>query len=290
MGIVFNIQRFSMHDGPGIRTTVFLKGCTLNCAWCHNPESIDPKPQLQYFKEKDTGCKACENVCPKGIQLDEELPAKNSGCDACGICAESCPNQARKIAGKEMTADEVLSEVLKDKEYYENSGGGVTLSGGEPLLQSDFAAEILKKAKKHGLHTTLDTAGNVPWSNFSKVLPYVDLVLLDLKIMDMELHRKYTGHSNKAIHENAKKLFETGLQVNIRVPVITGVNDTIENARATAEFIKGYDNITEVKLLPYHSLGLDKAKSIGMEQQEFSSPGKELLTTLAREFDCYVKF
>lgn len=290
MGIVFNIQRFSVHDGPGIRTTVFLKGCTLNCAWCHNPESIDPKPQLQYFKEKDTGCKTCEKVCPKGIKLQDEIPALNSNCDACGICAEDCPNDARKIAGKEMTAEEVMEEVLKDKQYYENSGGGITLSGGEPLHQPDFAAELFRLAKEQGLHTTLDTAGNVPWSAFEKVLPYLDLVLLDLKIMDNELHRKYTGHSNTRIHENAKKLFETGIPINIRIPVIGGVNDTVENARATAEFIRGYDNIIEVKLLPYHSLGLDKAKSIGMEQQEFPSPNNDLIAELAKEFDCYVKF
>ncbi len=255
MGIVFHIQRFSVHDGPGIRTTVFLKGCTLNCAWCHNPESIDPRPQEQYFKEKDTGC----------------------------------INDARKIAGREMSAEEVIKEVLKDREYYVNSGGGITLSGGEPLLQSDFAAEILMLAKENGLHTTLDTAAYVPWGNFQKVLPFLDLVLLDLKVMDSELHRKYTGHGNKTILENAKKLFETGIQVNIRVPVVGGVNDTVENARSTAEFIRGYDNITEVKLLPYHSLGLEKSKSIGMEQKEFPTPGKDLIEQLAKEFDCNVK-
>lgn len=246
MGILSNIQRFSVHDGPGIRTTVFLKGCTLNCAWCHNPETIDPKPQLQL--------------------------------------------NTQKLYGEEMSAEEVVAEVLKDKQYYDNSQGGMTLSGGEPLLQADFAAEILKAAKEKGIHTALDTAGNIPWLAFEKVLPFLDLVLLDLKIMDPILHKTYTGSDNKIIHENAKKLFSTGIEVNVRIPVIGGVNDTLENIRATAEFIKGYPNITEVKLLPYHSLGMEKAKSIGLTQQEFITPDKEVLKQFAKEFDCFVKF
>jgi pyruvate formate lyase activating enzyme len=247
MGNIFNIQRFSVHDGPGIRTTVFLKGCTLSCAWCHNPESIDPRISPQ-FSEKS------------------------------------------KLAGRVATAEEVLFEVLKDIEYYNNSGGGMTISGGEPLLQADFTAEILKAAKDKKIHTALDTAANVPWQAFEKVLPFVDLVLLDLKIMDPELHQIYTGSDNKKIHENARKLFETGKEVNIRIPVIGGINDTILNARLTAEFIKGYQNITEVKLLPYHSLGVDKAKTLGINQQEFVTPDREILEKMANEFECLVKF
>jgi len=246
MGIIINLQRFSVHDGPGIRTTVFLKGCTLNCAWCHNPESIDPKPQQQF--------------------------------------------NSHKIYGEEMTAEEVITEVMKDKQYYDNSQGGMTLSGGEPLLQADFAAEILKAAKEKGIHTALDTAGNVPWQAFEKVLPFVDLILLDLKIMDSILHKTYTGSDNKKILENAKRLFETGIEVNVRIPMIGGVNDTLENIRATAEFIKGYPRITQVKLLPYHSLGMEKAKSLGLTQQEFITPDKEALMQFAKEFDCVVKF
>jgi len=246
MGIIINLQRFSVHDGPGIRTTVFLKGCTLNCAWCHNPESIDPKPQQQL--------------------------------------------NSHKIYGEEMTAEEVITEVMKDKQYYDNSQGGMTLSGGEPLLQADFAAEILKAAKEKGIHTALDTAGNVPWQAFEKVLPFVDLILLDLKIMDSILHKTYTGSDNKKILENAKRLFETGIEVNVRIPMIGGVNDTLENIRATAEFIKGYPRITQVKLLPYHSLGMEKAKSLGLTQQEFITPDKEALMQFAKEFDCVVKF
>jgi len=246
MGIIINLQRFSVHDGPGIRTTVFLKGCTLNCAWCHNPESIDPKPQQQF--------------------------------------------NSHKIYGEEMTAEEVITEVMKDKQYYDNSQGGMTLSGGEPLLQADFAAEILKAAKEKGIHTALDTAGNVPWQSFEKVLPYLDLILLDLKIMDPILHKTYTGSDNKKILENAKRLFETGIEVNVRIPMIGGVNDTLENIRATAGFIKGYQRITEVKLLPYHSLGMEKAKSLGLTQQEFITPDKEALMQFAKEFDCVVKF
>jgi pyruvate formate lyase activating enzyme len=247
MGNIFNIQRFSVHDGPGIRTTVFLKGCTLRCAWCHNPESIDPGLSPQ-FSEKS------------------------------------------KLAGREATAEEVLSEVLKDIEYYNNSGGGMTISGGEPLLQADFTAEILKAAKDKKIHTALDTAANVPWQSFEKVLPFVDLVLLDLKIMDPELHKIYTGSDNKKILDNARKLFETGKEVNIRIPVVGGINDTVPNARLTAEFIKGYQNITEVKLLPYHSLGVDKAKTLGINQQEFVTPDREILEKMANEFECLVKF
>lgn len=281
MALVFNIQRFSVHDGPGIRTTVFLKGCNLACRWCHNPESIEHKPQLQYFLHKCTGCKACEAVCPKSIlRSDKDL----SLCTLCGACVHACMADALKVAGKEYSASDVMEIVRKDIPYYKNSGGGLTVSGGEPLLQPDFCSELLSLAKKEGIHTAIDTAGNVPFSAIECVLPYTDAILYDLKTMDDNVHRQYTGASNQKILQNLERLFLEDISLYIRVPVIKDVNDSIENAHKIAQFLKNGNNIVEIKLLPYHSLGADKAQSIGHTQYEFSPPEPEQLSELARAF------
>lgn len=284
MAVVFNIQRFSVHDGPGIRTTVFLKGCNLRCRWCHNPESIAPSPQIQYFAERCTGCNMCSQACKKGIRVECGRRETEASCMQCGRCTEYCMNDAIKKTGVEMSPQQVLEIVVRDKEYYENSGGGMTLSGGEPLLQAEFCAQLLQLAKAQGIDTAVDTAGNVPYKAFEAILPYTDKILLDLKIMDDTLHRKYTGASNKLILENARKLFKEDVELYIRMPVVVGANDTLENARATAEFLSGAKNVREIKLLAYHNMAEDKAKSVARTHEVFDVPDETKLKELAAQF------
>ena len=192
---LFDIERNSFVDGPGIRTTVFFKGCNLKCAWCHNPESQSTKPQMMFYRDKCTGCGKCKEICPTP-----------DNCILCGKCTFYCPVDARKVCGKEYTVDEVFSEIIKDKSYYENSGGGVTFSGGECMLQIDFLAEILKKCKENGIHTAVDTAGHIPFESFKKILPYTDLFLYDIKIFDTQKHKQYVGVGNELILENSLRL------------------------------------------------------------------------------------
>lgn len=282
MAIVFNIQRFSVHDGPGIRTTVFLKGCNLACRWCHNPESIRGEPQIQFFEERCTGCGLCAKSCPSGALARGH--AQGRDCRLCGNCADVCMADARKLTGQAMTPEQAMEIVRRDKAYYANSGGGLTVSGGEPLLQADFCAKLFRLAQGEGIHTALDTAGNVPYEAFEKVLPYTDAVLFDLKLMDDGRHREYTGVSNVRILENAQRLFGEDVALHIRIPVVGGVNDTVENARAAARFIGGA-KLAQIKLLPYHNLGQSKAKSAGAQQQAFTTPGADTLRRLAAEFD-----
>ncbi len=290
MGKIFNIQRFSVHDGPGIRTTVFLKGCNLRCRWCHNPESISGQTQLQYFEEKCVGCGMCDRYCPEGITLAQLAAGDMAACTLCGKCADVCMEEALKLTGEEKTADEVMDIVKRDLDYYENSGGGVTISGGEPLLQPDFVREILQKAKAAGIHTALDTAGNVPYGSFEKVLPYTDLVLFDIKLCDNDRHREYMGVENTRILENLGKLLEEGVDVHIRIPLMKGVNDDADNIRKTAALVGGRQNVKQVDLLPYHALGSSKSQSIGRAMEDFEAPGEAELEQLKKMFDAPVRW
>lgn len=262
--LIFDIQKFSIHDGDGIRTSVFLKGCNNTCAWCHNPESLSLKPQMRFYAQKCKGCGKCFEVCDTMALTLSGFNA--AACTACGKCAEVCPNGAREICGKQMTTDEVLKKVIEDKAFYKNSGGGMTLSGGEPLLQADFAAELLKKAKEEGIHCGIQTAGNVPYSSFEKVLPYLDFIMLDIKTFDNDKHLKYIGCFNKRILENAKKLSEEPVELIIRTPVIEAVNSEEKDILAIYEFIKDFKNLAYYELLPYHSLGLGKKESLYMDK------------------------
>ena len=267
--ILFDIERNSYVDGPGIRTTVFFKGCNLKCAWCHNPESQSFKPQMLFYRDKCTGCGKCKAVCPTP-----------ENCTLCGKCALYCPADARKICGKEYTVEEVLKEVLKDKAYYENSGGGVTFSGGECMLQVDFLLELLKICKENGIHTAVDTAGHIPFESFEKILPYTDLFLYDIKIFDPDKHKKYTGVSNELILENLKKLSEAGGKIWIRIPIIPDVNDSMEEMQKIKELLAVCGQPEKVELLPYHAMGEHKYRAIGADLQIFSTPDTEKMRQL----------
>jgi pyruvate formate lyase activating enzyme len=273
--IIFDIQRNSFVDGPGIRTTVFFKGCNLKCAWCHNPESQSAKPQMMFYKDKCTGCGKCKSVCPHHLEQ----------CELCGKCTLYCPVDARKVCGKEHTVDEVLKEVLKDQAFYETSGGGVTFSGGECMLQIDFLAEILKKCKENGIHTAVDTAGHIPFESFEKILPYTDLFLYDVKMFDNENHKKYVGVGNDLILENLKKLFKAGAKIWVRIPVIAEVNDSVEEMQKIKCFLDSCGAPEKVDLLPYHAMGENKYIATGKNAQYFNPPDNNKLHELKAVFD-----
>ena len=262
---IFDIERNSFVDGPGIRTTVFFKGCNLRCKWCHNPESQSAKKQMMFYKSKCTGCGKCKEVCPNKLEK----------CDFCGKCELFCLQDARKVCGKDYTVDEVFSEAIKDKSFYENSGGGVTFSGGECMLQIDFLLEILKKCKENGIHTAVDTAGNVPWSSFEKIMPYTDLFLYDVKCLSQQLHIEGTGVSNKLLLENLKKLsacFDG--DIIIRVPVICGFNADEAEIRSIGEFLKTL-KVKKTELLPYHKMGEHKYDALGIACEKYTVPSEE---------------
>ena len=270
--MIFDIQRNSYVDGPEIRTTVFFKGCNLRCKWCHNPESQSFEKQMMFYKDKCTGCGKCREVCPNHLKK----------CDFCGKCELYCPAEARKICGREYTSDEVLAEVIKDKAFYDNSGGGVTFSGGECMLQLDFLCEILEKCKSAGIHTAVDTAGNVPWKSFEKILPFTDLFLYDIKAFGAELHRKGTGVSNELILENLKNLSGRA-DIIVRIPVIGGYNDNDEEIRQIADFLKQI-KIIKAELLPYHAMGEHKYTALGRNTESFNVPNKNFMNRLQQLF------
>ncbi len=265
-GIVFDIQRFSVHDGPGIRTLVFLKGCPLRCPWCSNPESQRREQEIMFIARNCIGCKKCLNVCPSGA-IDFDLPSRirPEKCTLCGKCIEVCYAGALNTAGQEKTVETVLNELKKDNVYYRRSGGGITLSGGEPLAQADFAGQLLAGCKANGWHTTIETTGFTTEKVLKRVLPLVDLVLLDIKHMDDQKHKKYVGKSNKTVHRNARVIAGSGVQMIVRVPVIPGFNDDLINIRSTANFAHSLGTVNELHLLPYHRLGQGKYDYLGRQ-------------------------
>jgi pyruvate formate lyase activating enzyme len=264
-GIVFDIRRYSIHDGPGIRTTVFLKGCPLACVWCHNPESQDPAPETLVRESRCIRCGACVEACTHdAITWSPGGPVwDRSRCAACGACAEVCWAGAREVAGRAMTAGAVVGIVERDRPFYDASGGGLTLSGGEPLYQPAFAAAILRLARSRGLHTVLDTCGFARWPVLDALRRDVDLFLYDLKLMDEGRHRAFTGATNRPILENLERLADHGHAIVLRVPVIPGITDDVENLLAIRAIAARLPSVRGVELVAYHRAGAEKYARVG---------------------------
>lgn len=264
-GRIFDIQRFCLHDGPGIRTTVFLQGCPLRCQWCHNPEGQDARPGLLLCRDRCLGCGACRQVCPAGgIGLqDGKAAVDRARCRRCGACANACPTQALRLVGKEVEAAEVMAEVMRDRIFFATSGGGMTLSGGEPLAQPDFTAALLADAKCAGLRTCIETCGFAPWAAFAALLPVTDLFLYDLKETDPERHQQATGVELAPILANLRRLHDAGAVIRLRLPVIPGWNDRSSHFQAVDKLHAAMPRLQGVDRLPYHPLGRSKTEQLG---------------------------
>jgi pyruvate formate lyase activating enzyme len=257
----------SIHDGPGIRSTVFLKGCNMRCAWCHNPETLSRIPELEWIQQKCIGCNSCTEVCPTGAfsSTNGEIHFQKEDCTNCFRCLSVCYAEAIGKVGKEISPEEVFAEVEQDFPFFKNSGGGVTISGGEPMLQPEFTQQTLSLFNQAGIHTALDTNLSISWKQYERVLPFTDLILADLKIMNQELHKKWTGQSNRVILENLKKLDTTGISFFIRTPLVPGVNDREDEIQAIAEFAASLKNLKKYELLPYHSMANCKYINLNLE-------------------------
>lgn len=274
-GRVFDIQRFSIHDGPGIRTTVFLKGCPLRCLWCHNPEGIRPEPLLSFAADKCIACGNCVDACTNQAHVINEQKVHifhREKCAACGDCAEVCPSRALELVGREFTCEEVLEQVLRDRLFYESSGGGMTLSGGEPLLQIDLAEALLSEAKNAGIHTAVETTGHMTFDRLARVIPHTDLFLYDLKETNDSMHRRFTGVPPKSILENLKKLHDTGASILVRLVIVPGLNDRHDHFEEVARIVKPLTGLLGVEVMPYHGLGISKRERFGFESDGSDDP------------------
>ena len=284
-GRYIKFNRFSMHDGPGVRTTLFLKGCPLHCEWCHNPEAISLKPELAFFERRCIMCGSCAMVCPTGAHkfIDGKHILERELCTACGDCELICPTRALVLYGKDIAPREAADKLLEDRAFYEESGGGVTISGGEPLIQADFCAELLKILKGEGIHTAIDTCGEAAWESFEKVLPYTDLFLYDIKHTESEKHREHTGKGNERILDNLRRISEYGAAIEIRIPLIPGFNDDEENLNNTGKMLGGLKGIAAVRLLAYHTYAHPKYAAIARTDTmpDVTVPNKEDLALAA---------
>ena len=261
---LFNIQHFSVHDGPGVRTVVFFKGCNLRCRWCHNPESLRPTPELLFYQEKCIGCGGCFSACPKDChKIDDQNvhTIDREQCDRCFACADKCYAEALTRVGESVDLDYVMGEIRSNLLYFQNSGGGVTFSGGECMLEPERLFELLSACKAEGIHTAVDTAGHVPWSSFERVLPVTDLFLYDLKAMDPEVHKNLTGADNRLILENYQKLLQAKAHVWVRVPYVPGYNH--KEMEGLAAFV-GQNPPELAEVLPFHGLGISKYAALGL--------------------------
>lgn len=286
-GNVFNIQRYSLHDGPGIRTVLFLKGCGLRCKWCCNPESQDARPQILFTKSRCIGCRECRRVCPQNaIVFEEAKRIDRARCIRCGACTSACMAGALELKGTAMTVREVFEEIEKDEMYYRNSGGGVTLSGGEALLQPAFAAEVLKACHDKGWNTAIESALFVSREAIDAVLPHTDVFLADFKLFNSEKHRCFTGQSNEHIKENFRYISQHGGNIIMRIPLIPTVNDSRENLEQSGRFAEEIGTIQEVDLLPYHRLGINKYEQLTLRYKmpDLCQPDKKRMNELAEIF------
>ncbi|MBW2093673.1 MAG: glycyl-radical enzyme activating protein [Deltaproteobacteria bacterium] len=284
---IFDIQRFCLHDGPGIRTTIFFKGCPMRCAWCQNPESHKTTPEIAFYKEKCVTCFSCRKSCLQDAILpgnDRRIDYRK--CTACGDCVDACNNDALRLVGNRWDAGTLLDEVLKDMDFYQDSGGGITLSGGEPTMQSPFLAGFLPLVKNKGIHVTLETCGLSPWNDLTQFLPYLDLIYYDLKLMDPAAHRRYTGCSNETILKNFEKCAQSFPQLQPRMPVIPTITDVPENIAAIAGFLKANHKET-IHLLPYHNLGEAKLPRIdtGLRPMHLENIPEDHIDTVKTQFE-----
>lgn len=281
MSLITSIQKYSIHDGDGIRTTVFFKGCLLKCVWCHNPETQSYQKQPSYNREQCVGCRSCEMACPRhAIRAENgKVVTDLTLCDSCGICTDHCNLNLREIIGKEYTVDELVKELKKDEMFYEESGGGVTLSGGEVMTADmDFVEELCKRLTKLGITVTIDTCGQAPWKNYERLLPYVETFLYDIKTLDNDLHKKYMGAGNELILSNLEKLSKAGARIYIRIPTIKEVNGTDESMKDIIAYLQEKNiHVAQVNLLPYHNTGSSKYEKIGKtyEGAGLHAPSKE---------------
>jgi pyruvate formate lyase activating enzyme len=283
-GVITHIQRFSVHDGPGIRTTVFLKGCQMRCPWCHNPETYRMRPELQVFPDRCIGCRACADACPEAAHefLHEAHVFHRDRCTGCGRCADVCYAKSLVLVGETRTAQSVAAAVLADRPFYKPAGG-VTISGGEPLVQADFTGDILGLCRGGDVHTAIETNLARPWEVIAPLLPLVDLFLVDVKTIDDAAHRRATGLSNAHTLDNLRRLDEQGAALVVRTPVVVGFNECPEQIGAIAEFLAGFRNVRQYDLLPYHPLGVGKYDSLGLDgpRPEFRTPTTAELDELA---------
>lgn len=273
-GMISDVISFSLNDGPGLRTTVFFKGCPLRCRWCHNPETHRMAAQCLYLEAACAHCGACAQVCPRKGRGADGSWIDASACIGCGACAQACPNEASRINGREMTAAEVLRQTARDLPFYRN-GGGVTFSGGEPLMQIDFLEELLRVHREAGIHTALETTGYAPWESLWRIIPLVDLFLLDWKHTNPQQHRAWTGVDNALIRENLLQLDRAGAEIILRCPVIPGVNDSREHFEGIGELTHACRHIRQVDLLPYHAVGNSKREQLGLGKDGFTVPEEE---------------
>lgn len=288
--MIFNIQKFSVHDGPGIRTTVFMKGCPLHCRWCANAESMNPNPELGVIRSRCTKCGKCIEVCPEeAIFFDayDVIQFNRNKCTACGECIAVCPTDTLTIYGKQVTFEYVFKEVIKDKVFYEGSSGGVTVSGGEPLLQADFVVSLFQKCHEQGIHTCLDTCGYADPEDLKEVLAFTDYVLYDIKHMDTDTHRQLTGVANDLILDNVRIVAKKGIPIIYRIPLIKNVNDTMNNITNTIRLLKSLNNYAIVELLPYHRLGVGKYQILDKPYPgvEYQTPTEMELEKIKKVFE-----
>ncbi len=284
-GLIFDIKRYAIHDGPGIRTTVFLKGCPLSCDWCQNPESRDASPELMVLTGRCVRCGACVEVCPN---VTDESPADEptydrATCSRCGACVDACPSGARSMSGRQLSVQEVIAEVARDGLFYDESGGGVTFSGGEPLMQAEFVNSCMEACKHLGFHTALDTCGHGSAEVMLACAEHAELVLYDLKLIDADRHERHVGVSNSLILDNLERLDGLGKRIWVRLPVIPGLNDDEENVAAIADFVRSLRTCPPVQLLPYHRIGSDKYERLGLRYAlpEIDPPTPDLLDRIA---------